>query len=141
MPTAHTPAPRPFLIVKPAQPSYWKGIERLRLVPSYVASTGGEELTPETAVQRLADAGLQCERVPGELLHILGGATRFNVDGIRGYEHAFAIFREREGEGLTVTVAASRAHEEELTTVSTLSEAVAAVLGTYMRRGVRCGAG
>lgn len=93
---------------------------------------GTNTLTPDAAVTRLLEAGLPCEQVPGEPLHILGGIARSRGE-IRGYERAFAIFGEVDG-GYTVAVAESRPHRDEETRVSTLAAAVEAVIGIYRRR-------
>ena len=90
-------------------------------------------LTSETAIERLTELGLECESVPGESLHILGGITRFVDNGIRGYEKRFTIFEEDNG--FTAAVSEASPFGDEETKVKTLSEAVDAIIAIYRQRG------
>lgn len=125
-----------FLLPDASHSSAARGLDRLDVMaPAALKTASLDQATVNAALSRLSDAGLSCESVPGNQIHILGGMTSFVARGIRGYERPFAILEEPT-KGFTVAVAGAQSFHDEEVLVDDLSAAVDTVLQIIRARGL-----
>ena len=133
MPHPTLPSTLPFLT-----PVSWPGgLERLFVTPPRAL---GASVPPQSSIDaalgRLKAAGLRCRGTSSPRLHILGGGEEFLAREIHGYEEAFAILAEDDGQFLAMVSGTRRFPRDEEASFASLSQAVDMVLKVYGARGL-----